>query len=131
MDIGGREMGEVKFRVWDDDEKIFAPIDCILGFLLKVKEQELQLCNEVEKHDFAIEQYIGIKDFNGREIYEGDKVKCIIDGDTTEHVVKYYSTQDYPAYDLEPPLSDEMNSFSHIYGAGEWIEVVGNIHEEI
>ncbi len=75
-----------------------------------------------------IMQYTGLRDKNGKEIYEGDVVKIVQDGDETTHIVKWFGVRGYPAFDLEPQQDTCANELSDITAAGE-IEVIGNIYE--
>lgn len=62
-------MREIKFRAWDKDG-IFGMIYVSLGdFLDKPQEFEGGL------QEFEIMQYTGLKDKNGKEIYEGDIIQ--------------------------------------------------------
>jgi uncharacterized phage protein (TIGR01671 family) len=59
-------MREIKFRAWDKEDKVmveFFPGD--------------NLSDEYFCEPFIIMQYTGLKDKNGKEIYEGDIVKHI------------------------------------------------------
>lgn len=85
--------------------------------------------------DLVLMQPTGLKDKNGLDIFEGDVVKVSDGGneeDSYTSVVKYYSDEGYPAFDIEAPSSwyYESNVLSTIMGGDyETIEVIGNIYE--
>lgn len=60
-------MREIKFRAWDKENKVLLPVDLIGGVIVKIPGYEWE---NVE--DFEIMQYTGLKDKNGKEVYEGD-----------------------------------------------------------
>ena len=143
---------KIKFRAWqtnvgdyNKETKEFTPRptyfygrDVILdgnGQLLSV-ESGWDIQGVEEPKDYTLEQYTGLKDQNGKEIYEGDIVNVIgtgiaqvIDSPTGEWVL-YYKRE-----------SDEVNNGSvsvvpRNKPSGLWktnttsyIEVIGNIHE--
>lgn len=117
-------MKNIKFRVWkksinsylDDNVTVY---NCI--------------CNSHLEDDLVWEQYIGIKDKNGKEIYEGDvlshSVKIHEHGDVEQWVscVKYVEEQaSFQLFDMNDADNAEFDFCdTAIYN----LEVVGNIYE--
>lgn len=70
---------EIKFRAWDDGNMLQQPIDgCFglsrfLGFL---------------REDAILMQYTGLKDNNGKDIYDGDIIyQAFSDGQACRHLI--------------------------------------------
>ena len=83
-----------------------------------------------EKH-FEVDQFIGLKDMHGVEIYERDIVRCIHSGGLSSvHEIKYLSEGNYPAFDLFPPVYCDSNSIHYFMEDGT-IEVIDNTHENV
>lgn len=99
---------ELKFRIWDEKAKVFFPIEFGTSRLEGMSSQEINK---------QVEQYTGLKDKNGTEIYEGDFLRFIgkILTPVTFQDAEYIAGQ----FALSPqaPRSDEV------------FEVIGNIHE--
>lgn len=109
-------MRELKFRAWDGKKMIDDVVPTSESSIIEVYEYEHQYV-EVE----AVEQYTGLKDKNGKEIYEGDIVEY-----------DWYIIGDKPAYRVkEQVLFDDMGA--RVGGDRirncSGVEVIGNIHE--
>lgn len=110
-------MCEIKFRAWDKLGKFYTG-NCI-GF--ENHNNRLKLTPTASSR-FTIEQYTGLKDKNGVEIYEGDIIYT-----PQEKYIKYWEV----FFDLSYcgfVLYNGLNSTREIDKVQEEIEIVGNIH---
>lgn len=122
-------MRDIKFRVWDKDLKLMhicgEDIHDSISFSQNNKAFYYNLQNGcgslTENSSYVLMQYTGLKDKNGKEIYEGDIVyilsedenaTIIWDKDSTRYVIRFEGW---------------CTDFDSYYGKD--LEVIGNAYE--
>jgi len=80
---------EIKFRVWDLEKKFYLNQDDEFHFYEPDRGWQcpIPLCECLrDKKRYVVQQYTGLTDKNGKEIYEGDIVKTIYVNDPVNDI---------------------------------------------
>ncbi len=137
-------MREIKFRVWNTSLKKYIPdhlvhisLDGRLLFgALYFKPDLYKYSSDILKGENVVEQFTGLKDKNGTEIYEGDIIQFEFWNEKYYRQIAYNSAiASYEAITVTSPTSKKLRqkakySFSELYKiSSKGFKVVGNIHE--
>jgi hypothetical protein len=98
-----------RFRVWDQEDKLYTSFP----WFAEIHNSRLEV-----EYPKILEQCTGLKDKNGRLIFEGDVVSDM----GIEAVVGWYSDKYMIEYD--------DGSIGELAIAAEALEIIGNIHDE-
>jgi uncharacterized phage protein (TIGR01671 family) len=112
---------DIKFRAWDRQYGEMADVVEIVFDQhggLDVRTSRRMGINAWALGRDSLMQFIGVKDKNGKEIYEGDIIK---DDDTMETVVV--------AFEIDLWTEDGFATGYHFHTMASNYRVIGNIHE--
>lgn len=137
--IGGIDMRDIKFRAWDKKTKKMRTVESIGFGELSYYNEGYPVVNMIgrdcindkdiiihrDSYQYELMQYTGLKDRNGKEIYEGDillynnYIKTVISYKNGAFVRSYENSNIYILYDSF--ITD---------GRLDDYEVIGNIYED-
>ena len=128
-------MNRFKFRVWDNKTQSYKykfdltdgcyELDYIFNGMKYNEECSMYPSVGIDKNDFGIiEQCTGLKDKNGKLIYESDLVKVLYDINSPEKIATVKWLKEDACFSLVVSLDEEHALY------GNMLEIIGNIHEE-
>lgn len=141
-------MRDIKFRVWDKDRKRMHIVGEFHHDFLSIDEDNniyyLNLqCMEASPHKgidpehcaYRLMRYTGLKDKNGKEIYEGDIVKYKVKGSDKTYTTVMKFNEEHGAFlfgiyeGVKMPCGKKTRMNKYTRKSVGSVEVIGNIYE--
>lgn len=117
---------EIKYRVYDKKEKCYSDKAFSIDQLGIYYVHEDGYWEEIDEERYIVEQYTGLTDKNGKEIYENDIIKDTSDGDCLINAVFWCEKGGFWGVKPRSPFAER--DWGWFIGRDN-IEVIGNVHE--
>ncbi|MCP4394516.1 MAG: hypothetical protein GY804_09665 [Alphaproteobacteria bacterium] len=122
-------MREIKFRAWDKYRKRFCDWEEATAITMEDAQMRIGI---IELHngddsEYVFQQFTGLKDKNGKEIYEGDKIRHPEYGN--EGVIKCEDWLEFYAEETKEGEVEFADLVRDLYRL-ESFEVICNIYED-
>jgi len=125
-------MREIKFRAWDKEQKRWIKLEHKSGLLFSWGQiylsdsydgEDNPTFKKQDKDSFELMQYTGLKDKNGKEIYEGDILEAERENACQWEVVWFNG------WYLDRYVNGVKDEGDDKYGFRTDLKVIGNIYE--
>lgn len=126
---------EIKFRIWDGAKYWYnvAPLNCNKALTQELSDHEccFEYDNQYISREGSVEQFTGLVDKNGTEIYEGDIVSEVIDvgSPCSPLICKYIVEWNEELFLFGLIDLKETGVHDELWETNSSVEVIGNIHE--
>ena len=112
---------EIKFRAWGENIKEY--MSQSFGGEVEIANVTRILGDLIDQRNWILEQYTGLKDKNGKEIYEGDVLMTCVGRAEVFYDYEYCMWKIFAKHGTTMPLVGKKSRRHLDY------EVIGNIHE--
>ena len=117
---------DIKFRAWYKKSKVIIPWDLIsesrtLAILVNNHNRNISNC--------VLMQYTGMKDKNGKDIYEGDIVECWFGYDRTFKAKIIFQDGCFEIQEPQDKNGVILRDYLKYFTCNNAVSVIGNIYE--
>jgi len=121
---------EIKFRAWDKVEKTMVDLEEITQLALCFPQYGVFI---PFSDRWIIDQFTGLNDCTGKEIYEGDRVELVvIEDEIKRHKTATTAVVEWDFEDAGWFFSTDLDNYPHVkVWNAEKVKIIGNIHEVI